>query len=149
MRGDDGAFMIQDPSRDLLIPLVQSERCWALANELKDDNLMGGPMNAVKRAHAKKRLKKACGHAKEFKDACAHYGDAKLKLESEAYCSYMLGVADLNDTMKENCGAVAVRELTRAKKIYELLGKVGPTRRTCERSGADGIYGNETSKGCY
>ena len=134
MRGDDGAFMIQDPSRDLLIPLVQSERCWALANELKDDNLMGGPMNAVKRAHAKKRLKKACGHAKEFKDACAHYGDAKLKLESEAYCSYMLGVADLNDTMKENCGAVAVRELTRAKKIYELLGKVGPTehKMNCE-----------------
>ena len=79
MRGDDGAFMIQDPSRDLLIPLVQSERCWALANELKDDNLMGGPMNAVKRAHAKKRLKKACGHAKEFKDACAEDGDAKLK----------------------------------------------------------------------
>ena len=134
LKGEDGAFMIQDPSRELLIPLVQSERCWALANELKDENLMGGPMNAAKRAHAKKRLKKACAHAKEFKDACAQYGDAKLKLESEAYCSYMLGVADLNDTMKKNCGAVASRELTRAKKIYELLGKVGPTehKMNCE-----------------
>ena len=135
LRGEDGAFLIQDPSRELLIPLVQSERCWALANELKDDNLMGGAMNAAKRAHAKKRLKKACTHAKEFKDACAHFGDAKLKLESEAYCSYILGVTDLNDGAKKNCGAVATRELTRAKKIYELLGKVGPTEHKMNYEG--------------
>ena len=80
-------------------------------------------------------MKKACTHAKEFKDACAHFGDAKLKLESEAYCSYILGVTDLNDGAKKNCGAVATRELTRAKKIYELLGKVGPTEHKMNYEG--------------
>jgi hypothetical protein len=133
--------LMEDPSREILIPLVQSERCWALANELKDDQAMKGAMNAAKRAHAKKRMKKACEHAKEFKDLCAYFGDAKLRLESEAYCAFMNAVADMNDfssslteakksAKKEN----ATKEFTKVKKIYECLSKVGPTehKMSCE-----------------
>ena len=120
LRGEDGAFLIQDPSRELLIPLVQSERC-CVGERIKRRQLDGWMMNAAKRAHGS--LKKARTHAKEFKDACT-LGDAKL-VRKRSVRSYILGVTDLNDGAKK---IVAVAQgVNTSQENLPVLGKVGPT----------------------
>jgi hypothetical protein len=73
--------------RFFLIPLVNAERAWAHAMELK---ALSRGENARKRHHAIKRLAKAASHAAQLASLAAARSDARTALEAEAYASWMV-----------------------------------------------------------
>jgi len=110
--------------RALLIPLVQSERAWAYAMEMKD--VIPKKKKAQYRQHMLKRLRKAVVHANELKEACAQVGSEQTVLEADAYASYMSGVS-LMEQGKDWAGALV--KLLRAKRLYTKLGLFGDQNR--------------------
>ncbi len=80
--------------RHFLIPLVNAERAWAHAMELKALAARGGEDSARKHHHAIKRLSKAAAWAAQLASLAASRADARTALEAEAYSSWMArGVA--------------------------------------------------------
>ena len=110
--------------RALLIPLVQSERAWSYAMELKEVTAKKG--KAQCRQHMLKRLRKAVSHANELVEACSRVGNEQTALEADAYASYMAGISVMEQG-KDWAGAVT--KLLRAKRLYSKLGLLGDQDR--------------------
>ncbi|PRW56110.1 Signal recognition particle subunit SRP68 isoform A [Chlorella sorokiniana] len=106
--------------RHLHIPLVQAERAWAYAMDLKSQ--LEEQMQAQKRQHLIRRLAKAARHAVELVQLTAARCDARSQLEAEAYSLWMAGSLLLE---KESDWEGALARFLRARKLFEELSKVG------------------------
>ncbi|KAI7837680.1 hypothetical protein COHA_008473 [Chlorella ohadii] len=106
--------------RHLHIPLVQAERAWAYAMDLKGQ--LEQQMEAQKRQHLIRRLAKAVRHAAELVQLTAARCDARTQLEAEAYSLWMAGSLLLE---KESDWEGALARFLRARKLFEELSKVG------------------------
>ena len=113
--------------RHLLIPLVNAERAWAHAQELKAAVAQGCPEAAPKRHHAIKRLSKAAAWAAQLAHLAGERADPRTALEAEAYSSWMSGSALLE---RETDWPAAVAAFLRAQTAYEQLAKVGDAQQT-------------------
>uniref|UniRef100_UPI00358E9AD2 signal recognition particle subunit SRP68-like isoform X1 n=1 Tax=Myxine glutinosa TaxID=7769 RepID=UPI00358E9AD2 len=105
--------MLVDP-RFLLLALVNAERAWSYAMQLKQE----ANTEPRKRFHLTSRLRKAVKHALELERLCeSERVDARTKLEAQAYSAYMLGMLqfELQDWRP------AMESFDRCKTIYERL----------------------------
>ncbi|XP_068732077.1 signal recognition particle subunit SRP68-like [Montipora capricornis] len=100
--------------RYLHIPLMDAERAWSHAMELK----LLANTEPRKKFHYIRRLRKAASHADQLQELC--YGDAcdaRSKLEAQAYASFMKGSVSFElQNWKE-----ALELFRQAKTIYEKL----------------------------
>eukprot|EP00887_Chlorella_sp_A99_P002852 scaffold6.g2852.t1 len=118
--------------RHIHIPLVQAERAWAHAMELKNQarhyRLSSGvahveqEMEPQKRHHLISLLSKAAAHAAELVRLASQRCDARTQLEAEAYSSWMAGSMLLE---KESDWEQALARFVRARRLFEELAKVG------------------------
>lgn len=79
---------VKDPN-SLFYPLLNAERCWAYANELKEE--LNETRNARIRYHIIGRIKKASSWSKQLMELCHQLCDDRTALESDAYYYYMRG----------------------------------------------------------
>ncbi|XP_062507842.1 signal recognition particle subunit SRP68-like [Corticium candelabrum] len=106
-------------SKFLLLPLVNAERAWAYAMQLR--HLAN--TEPRKRFHLIKRLKKAALHAAALAELCQHdICDVRTKLEAQAYSAWMTG--NLKFELQEWQEALDV--FSEAKTIYEKLASALP-----------------------
>ena len=110
--------------RALLIPLVQSERAWSYAMELKE--VVAKKRKAQCRQHLLKRMRKAVSHANELVDACTRVGNEQTALEADAYASYIAGISVMEQGKDWTS---ALKKLLRAKRLYSKLGLLGDQER--------------------
>lgn len=77
-------------SRLLCVPLLQAERAWAHAMQLRQE----ANTEPRKKFHLVSRLKKACAHAQTLLQLCEQSGvcDARTQLEAGAYAAWLGGV---------------------------------------------------------
>ena len=73
----------------LFYPLLNAERAWAFANELKEE--MNDTRNMRIRYHLVSRIKKASSWAEQLMNLCHQLGDDRTALESDAYYYFMKG----------------------------------------------------------
>ncbi|EFN58517.1 hypothetical protein CHLNCDRAFT_140581 [Chlorella variabilis] len=106
--------------RHLHIPLVQAERAWAYAMDLKSQ--LEQDMVPQKRQHLIRRLAKAARHAADLVALAAQRCDARTQLEAEAYSLWMAGSVLLE---KESDWEGALARFLRARQLFEELAKVG------------------------
>ncbi|XP_067936540.1 signal recognition particle subunit SRP68-like [Watersipora subatra] len=100
--------------RCLYIPLVEAERCWSYAMQLKAESLE----EHRKKHHMVNKLRKAERYAQELSDLCDKVNvDPRTKLEVQAYKEWMSGT--LHFELKQWNSAMEL--LTRAKVIYEKM----------------------------
>jgi len=99
----------------LQIPLMSAERAWALAMQLKQE----ANSEPRKRFHLMERLRKAVKHAAELAVFGDALGDARTKLETQAYHAWMNGTLSFELEHWEN----ALQSFDRAKTIYNRLGE--------------------------
>ena len=111
--------------RALLVPLVQSERAWAYAMEMKDLTNVKRRRSDL-RQHMLRRLKKAVTHANELATFCERLGNDQTALEGDAYANYIGGVCAVEQG-KDYVGAIT--KLLRAKLAYAKLGVLGDQKR--------------------
>jgi len=97
----------------LQIPLMSAERAWALAMQLKQE----ANSEPRKRFHLMERLRKAVKHAGELAAFGEVLGDARTKLETSAYYSWMSGTLSFEMEDWEN----ALKSFNHAKTIYKKL----------------------------
>eukprot|EP00899_Mesostigma_viride_P007214 jgi/Mesvir1/16494/Mv10047-RA.2 len=107
--------------RHLHVPLVNAERAWSHAMELKA-SAAGGALAPAKRAHLLRKLSKAAMWADLFAKLCATRSDSRTALEAEAYASWMRGSLQLE---REDDWEGALSKFVRARAVYEKLGNVG------------------------
>ncbi|XP_022780603.1 signal recognition particle subunit SRP68-like [Stylophora pistillata] len=89
----------------LHIPLMDAERAWSHAMELK----LLANTELRKKFHYIRRLRKAASHATQLEELCSgDVCDARTKLEAQAYASYMKGSVSF--------------ELQNWKEAFELFG---------------------------
>ncbi|XP_072932120.1 signal recognition particle subunit SRP68 [Epargyreus clarus] len=76
-------------SRLLCVPLLQAERAWAHAMQLRQE----ANTEPRKKFHLVSRLKKACAHAQTLLQLCEQSGvcDARTQLEASAYAAWLGG----------------------------------------------------------
>ena len=88
-------FEVKDvkDAESLFYPLLNSERCWAYANELKEE--LNETRNTRIRFHLIGRIKKAAQWSKQLMELCHQLCDDRTALESDAYMDYMEGNKDL------------------------------------------------------
>ncbi|XP_067044030.1 signal recognition particle subunit SRP68-like [Acropora muricata] len=119
--GSRHAFKAKKVSQDLLkdvrylhIPLMDAERAWSHAMELK----LLANTELRKKFHYIRRLRKAANHADQLQGLCdGEACDARTKLESQAYASFMKGSVSFElQNWKE-----ALELFRQAKTIYENL----------------------------
>ncbi|CAI5989823.1 unnamed protein product [Closterium sp. NIES-64] len=121
--------------RHLHIPLFSAERAWAYAMELKQAISEAGSAAAAqaafarKRAHLLRRLARAARWADGFSHLCAARADSKTALEAEAYASYMWGTVLME---RETDFDAALQKFSRARTVYEQLGRVGDVEEQME-----------------
>lgn len=107
-------------ARILAIPLLNAERAWAMAMEIKGQLSMG-PV-APKRAHLQARLWKAAGWAEQLAHLASERADHRTSVEAEAYAAWINGTALLE---KQSDWDSALGALVRAKQLCEGLAAVG------------------------
>lgn len=73
----------------LFYPLLNAERAWAYASELKEE--LNDTRNIRIRHHLISRIKKATMWAEMFMDMCHKLADDRTALESDAYFYFMKG----------------------------------------------------------
>jgi tetratricopeptide (TPR) repeat protein len=112
-------------ARALSIPLMQSERAWAYAMEMKDLTEVKKRKADLKQ-HVLRRMRKAVAHANELAELCAKVGDDQTALEGDAYANYIAGVS-ANEQGKDYLRALKC--LLRAKRVYTKLGLLGDHKR--------------------
>lgn len=106
-------------SRLLCVPLLQAERAWAHAMQLRQES----NTEPRKRFHLVARLRKACGHAQTLLELSeSGVCDARTQLEAGAYSAWLLGVLLLE---LQNWRAAA-ESLTRAQLVLENLSAALP-----------------------
>uniref|UniRef100_A0A8C2UCK7 Signal recognition particle subunit SRP68 n=1 Tax=Coturnix japonica TaxID=93934 RepID=A0A8C2UCK7_COTJA len=80
---------ILSDNRYLLLILMDAERAWSYAMQLKQE----ANTEPRKRFHLLSRLRKAVKHAEELERLCeSNRVDAKTKLEAQAYMAYLTGM---------------------------------------------------------
>ncbi|XP_045772074.1 signal recognition particle subunit SRP68 [Maniola jurtina] len=107
-------------SRLLCVPLLQAERAWAHAMQLRQE----ANTEPRKKFHLVSRLRKACGHAQMLLQLCEQSGacDARTQLEAGAYAAW-LGGALLLELQQWR---PAAESLTRAQLVLEKLSAALP-----------------------
>lgn len=103
-------------AKHLQLPLIQSERAWAYAMQLKFE-MQGEPR---KKYHMINRLKKAKVHSGQLTDLVMAEGapvDAVTKLEVQAYHAWMSGTLAFEAADWQG----AMKALTSARDIYDRL----------------------------
>ncbi|KAI7808146.1 signal recognition particle subunit SRP68 [Triplophysa rosa] len=105
--------MLKD-NRYLLIVLIEAERAWSYAMQLKQE----ANTEPRKRFHLLARLRKAAKHGEQLAKLCeSPCVDAKTKLEAQAYNSYLTGMVQFE--MQE--WTSAMEAFNKCKTIYEKL----------------------------
>ncbi|XP_034830976.1 signal recognition particle subunit SRP68 [Maniola hyperantus] len=107
-------------SRLLCVPLLQAERAWAHAMQLRQE----ANTEPRKKFHLVSRLRKACTHAQMLLQLCEQSGacDARTQLEAGAYAAW-LGGALLLELQQWR---PAAESLTRAQLVLEKLSAALP-----------------------
>uniref|UniRef100_B2RYI2 Signal recognition particle subunit SRP68 n=1 Tax=Rattus norvegicus TaxID=10116 RepID=B2RYI2_RAT len=101
-------------SRYLLLVLMDAERAWSYAMQLKQE----ANTEPRKRFHLLSRLRKAVKHAEELERLCeSSRVDAKTKLEAQAYTAYLSGML----RFEHQEWKAAIEAFNRCKTIYEKL----------------------------
>ncbi|XP_038597984.1 signal recognition particle subunit SRP68 [Tachyglossus aculeatus] len=101
-------------SRYLLLILMDAERAWSYAMQLKQE----ANTEPRKRFHLLSRLRKAVKHAEELERLCeSNRVDAKTKLEAQAYMAYLTGMLRFEHQDWE----LAMEAFNKCKTIYEKL----------------------------
>jgi len=104
--------------RHLTLALVQAERAWAYAMQLKND------MTAEtqrKRCHLLKRLGKAATWSALLEKLCAARADTRTQLQAEAYAAWLAGSVQFERNQHDK----ALAGFLHAKQVYEKLGSIG------------------------
>lgn len=114
---DIDASLVTDV-RYLAMPLIQSERCWSYAMQLKNDMT---PETQRKRVHLLKRLNKAATWAALLEQLCAARADTRTQLQAEAYASWLAGSV----LFERNLHDKALAKFLHAKQVYDKLGSIG------------------------
>ncbi|KAI8496295.1 signal recognition particle subunit srp68 [Branchiostoma belcheri] len=105
--------------RFLLIPLMEAERAWSYAMQLKQE----ANTEHRKQFHMVSRMKKAAGHAATLAKLCdSDKVDARTKLEAQAYSAWMQGSLEFEVQLWE----MALNHFNEAKTIYEKLSSALP-----------------------
>ncbi|KAG7486571.1 signal recognition particle subunit SRP68 [Solea senegalensis] len=105
--------MLSD-SRYLLLVLMEAERAWSYAMQLKQE----ANTEPRKRFHLMSRLRKAAKHSEKLEKLCeSPRVDAKTKLEAQAYTAYLSGMVDFE--LQE--WKLAMEAFNKCKTIYEKL----------------------------
>ncbi|XP_041978514.1 signal recognition particle subunit SRP68 [Aricia agestis] len=102
-------------NRLLCIPLLQAERAWAHAMQLRQE----ANTEPRKKFHLTSRLKKACTHANTLLELCEKSGacDARTTLEAGAYAAWLQGVL----LLELRQWRAAAESLTRAQLVLDNL----------------------------
>uniref|UniRef100_A0AAQ5YHT7 Signal recognition particle subunit SRP68 n=1 Tax=Amphiprion ocellaris TaxID=80972 RepID=A0AAQ5YHT7_AMPOC len=100
--------------RYLLLVLMEAERAWSYAMQLKQE----ANTEPRKRFHLLARLRKAAKHSEKLEKLCeSPRVDAKTKLEAQAYTAYLTGMVDFE--LQE--WKLAMEAFNKCKTIYEKL----------------------------
>lgn len=101
-------------SRYLLIVLMEAERAWSYAMQLKQE----ANTEPRKRFHLLARLRKAAKHSERLEKLCeSPRVDAKTKLEAQAYTAYLSGMVEFELQEWKR----AMEAFNKCKTIYEKL----------------------------
>ncbi|KAI3436731.1 hypothetical protein D9Q98_006146 [Chlorella vulgaris] len=106
--------------RQLHIPLMQAERAWAYAMDLKSQ--LEQKVVTQKRQHLIRRLSKAATHAAELVALTSQRCDTRTQVEAEAYSLWMAGSVLLE---KESDWEGALARFLKSRRLFEELGEVG------------------------
>jgi hypothetical protein len=82
------------------IALVNAERAWAYAMQLKQDAETAGGDNPRLRFHATQRLRKAVQWSRKLAKMAAVRGDERTSLECDAYAAWLAGSAELESNSR-------------------------------------------------
>uniref|UniRef100_A0A672YTS1 Signal recognition particle subunit SRP68 n=1 Tax=Sphaeramia orbicularis TaxID=375764 RepID=A0A672YTS1_9TELE len=105
--------MLSD-SRYLLLVLMEAERAWSYAMQLKQE----ANTEPRKRFHLLARLRKAAKHSEKLEKLCeSPRVDAKTKLEAQAYTAYLTGMVEFELQEWKR----AMEAFNKCKTIYEKL----------------------------
>ncbi|XP_032418934.1 signal recognition particle subunit SRP68 [Xiphophorus hellerii] len=105
---------ILSDSRYLLLVLMEAERAWSYAMQLKQE----ANTEPRKKFHLLARLRKAAKHSEKLEKLCeSHRVDAKTKLEAQAYTAYLTGMVHFE--LQE--WKLAMEAFNKCKTIYEKL----------------------------
>ncbi|KAM7418971.1 hypothetical protein PAMA_016201 [Pampus argenteus] len=105
---------ILSDSRYLLLVLMEAERAWSYAMQLKQE----ANTEPRKRFHLLSRLRKAAKHSEKLEKLCeSPRVDAKTKLEAQAYTAYLTGMVEFE--LQE--WKLAMEAFNKCKTIYEKL----------------------------
>ncbi|XP_056135873.1 signal recognition particle subunit SRP68 [Lampris incognitus] len=105
--------MLSD-NRYLLLVLMEAERAWSYAMQLKQE----ANTEPRKRFHLLARLRKAAKHGERLEKLCESPNvDAKTKLEAQAYTAYLTGMVEFE--LQE--WKPAMEAFNKCKTIYEKL----------------------------
>ncbi|KAM3865495.1 signal recognition particle subunit SRP68 [Diretmus argenteus] len=105
--------MLSD-NRYLLLVLMEAERAWSYAMQLKQE----ANTEPRKRFHLLARLRKAAKHGVRLEKLCdSPRVDAKTKLEAQAYTAYLSGMVEFE--LQE--WKLAMEAFNKCKTIYEKL----------------------------
>ncbi|KAK2528551.1 Srp68 [Columba guinea] len=105
---------ILSDNRYLLLILMDAERAWSYAMQLKQE----ANTEPRKRFHLLSRLRKAVKHAEELERLCeSNRVDAKTKLEAQAYTAYLTGML----RFEHQEWKAAMEAFNKCKTIYEKL----------------------------
>uniref|UniRef100_A0A8C4HVN6 Signal recognition particle subunit SRP68 n=1 Tax=Dicentrarchus labrax TaxID=13489 RepID=A0A8C4HVN6_DICLA len=100
--------------RYLLLVLMEAERAWSYAMQLKQE----ANTEPRKRFHLMARLRKAAKHSEKLEKLCeSPRVDAKTKLEAQAYTAYLTGMVEFELQEWKR----AMEAFNKCKTIYEKL----------------------------
>jgi len=120
--------------RFLEFPLVNAERAWSYAVQLKSDNAQASTWQPRWRLHSIRRFSKAVKWAEFLETACKRHGDERTQREAGAYSAFMAGTLML----EQEQWSEALEKFTRCRQVCEHLALASDQ--------AEGIIFKEHSK---
>lgn len=108
-------------SNSLYIPLMNAERAWAYAMEMKERSQKSH--NARTFTHIGNKLKRATQHAHQLQQICYQTGDDMTKIQSDAYYYHMKG----NELMEKEDWKAALESYLLTRSVLDSLCNVGTT----------------------
>lgn len=120
-RGRFKAAPVPDDFNDirfLELPMVNAERAWSYAVQLKADNATAAVPNPRFRLHSIRRFRKAAMWAQTLHKVCENHCDQRTVLEAEGYQAWH----EANWYLEKEDWAEALARLKRCEKVYEHLG---------------------------
>lgn len=104
--------------RFLEVLVVQAERAWSYAVQLKADNAAASTVNPRWRHHSIQRFSKAVQISRKLESVSKVHGDQRTQLEAEAYHLFMAGAWLLEKERWEE----ASNKLLHCRRVVEHLG---------------------------